>query len=199
MLERFQRRQSTFELLRIVAMLLIVTLHLIIYDQRSSLMSDKISLQLLHYLSGTGVSLFAILSGYLGVVPSFKKIYSLWFDTRFYFLIGSIISLIFGYQIDKVIIYRCIGPGNLGYWYINAYIELCIVLLSCGSIRDNAYLNKRLMILLVCYHYIGKWFSFNIGTEFSLLFACYIFGREIAYGRLSLNNMSLGGIVILGG
>lgn len=168
-------RDSRFELLRIISMLLIVVLHLIIYDQRIP-SYKSIDLECLHYFSGCGVSLFAILSGYFGIKPSWKKIYTLWFQTRFYFIVGILVSAFFMHDFHMPY-YRCFGFANVGYWYVVSYIILSIVILLFGDLPNDRSKLKKGVFVLFLYLYIGQWLNHQLGTEFALLLFCYVLGK----------------------
>ena len=82
-------RNSRIELLRIGAMLLIVVLHLIQNDIRfNNVLSDhsfnSACLVGLKLFANIGVSIFALITGFFGISPSYRKLFALVFKTWFY-------------------------------------------------------------------------------------------------------------------
>ena len=76
-------RQSNMELLRLVAMFMIVVYHTVyyrLYDYRSEAPIFSSLMIILHI----GVPLFVLISGYFGIKPSFKGFFKLYSILLFY-------------------------------------------------------------------------------------------------------------------
>ena len=125
-------REANMELLRIVAMLMVITLHCV---GRGLLLSNSVIsnvnlllIQFLDSFSLTANSLFILLTGYYYIGKKFnlRKILSLWGKTLFYciliFTIYSILNL-------KTNFLNSFFPVFSGaYWFITSYIALYFIM-----------------------------------------------------------------------
>lgn len=155
------KRNSNIELLRIIAMLMIVAYHYSIYsfyaeDLYSS--RGKYFLDLIGNYGKTGVNLFVMISGYYLAKQKFslkrmlKIAGQLWFYSLFTLAIAV---LAFGYSVDRSILRLSVFPVTSGYYWFASYYVL-LLLLSPLLNRFAASIGKdrlRLSILLLLFLY----------------------------------------------
>lgn len=120
------KRDANIELLRIVAMLMVITLHCV---GHSGLLGNEklntINLILVRFLdsfSATANAIFIIITGYYSISQkiNLKRILSLWGKTILYSSLISIICIILGKNVSA---FRSFFPVLSGeYWFISAYI-----------------------------------------------------------------------------
>lgn len=179
-------RNSRIELLRIGAMLLIVVLHLIQNDDRLNyVLSDNsfnsaclIGLKL---FANIGVSIFALITGFFGISPSYRKLFALVFKTWFYSVCITLVFLLCGCSHLKELVTVMI-PLNSGHWYINAYVILIMVCSFAGDKINQVSKGQFKTWLLIGFIllYVFFWLSFDIGTNVILVMYLYCLGRYIA-------------------
>lgn len=145
-------RKANMELLRIVAMLMVITLHCV---GRGLLLSNSVIsnvnlllIQFLDSFSLTANSLFILLTGYYYIGKKFnlRKILSLWGKTLFYciliFTIYSILNL-------KTNFLNSFFPVFSGaYWFITSYIALYFIM-PFLNIAINKFSQKQCKFLII--------------------------------------------------
>lgn len=145
-------REANMELLRIVAMLMVITLHCV---GRGLLLSNSVIsnvnlllIQFLDSFSLTANSLFILLTGYyyIGKKLNLRKILSLWGKTLFYciliFTIYSILNL-------KTNFLNSFFPVFSGaYWFITSYIALYFIM-PFLNIAINKFSQKQCKFLII--------------------------------------------------
>lgn len=178
-------RNSSIELLRIVAMVLIITLHMIGGDSRypnlvSGFSWNSYSLLCLKLLANNGVSLFALITGYFGIKFSNRKLFSLVFLMYGYVILIYTVFFVCG-EVPLKQYVRCFIPMSSGHWYINAYIYLMLIIRMFGNKIDVLSVKEHFQWLFVTAItiYIFRWLSFDIGTSLILLMFLYLLGRFI--------------------
>ena len=147
-------RKSNIELIRIVAMLFIVTFHISINAQKGELPSHNYIIS----ITTTGVNLFLLITGYFGIKLRWKSLLNILCITTFYY----IISLIANYFIleqkpsigELVSIFEPINRNP--WWYMKCYIALMLLSPGLNIIKEKA--TKRqynlilaTLIILSCY------------------------------------------------
>lgn len=148
-------RQSNIELLRIIAMMMVLFLHangaigpfVQLSDTHNGV--EEFVRLFLEIACVVSVNAFIMISGWFGIKPSVKGICSLFFQLIFY---GLIIALV--YRISgrapvslKETFLSCLG---ITYWFIPAYVILYILSPFLNSFLDNAPKNT-LGVLIVAY------------------------------------------------
>ena len=121
-------RDTNMELLRIVAMFMVVTLHCIghgdFLNDTSVSLENYILLRLLDSLSQIANALFLMTTGYYMINKKFnlKRILDLWGKTIFYSFIIWIVCVLLGRETQVL---KSLFPVTIGnYWFISAYISL---------------------------------------------------------------------------
>lgn len=137
------QRKSNFELLRIVAMFLIVLYHLISYfivpiDDTPIYKAIQIPLHI-------GVILFVLISGYFKIRPSLKGLVSFMLPIIVYYIGGNLIFHLYKGNISEIDINQFLFLSQSPYWFIRTYLYLYLL-----SPILNIYIqeeNKRLYLL----------------------------------------------------
>lgn len=147
-------RQSNFELLRIVAMLMILGLHanFLSLDKPCPeyiLATTSIIRVLLQAICIVAVNVFVMISGWFGIRRSWKGYCN--FAWQVFFIVGfsNIVgSLIFGWPINIKSLLMPLGLFGGGGWFVGAYIGLYIL-----APIINAYIeatSTRNLVITVC-------------------------------------------------
>ena len=150
-------RNSIFELIRIVAMFMIVIYHLIMffvspyYPTESFYKGIQIPLHI-------GVILFVLISGYWGIKSTMKGFIKLVTMVAIYFLPIALLTDIYYGGGVKAIIKDCLFISHSPYWFIRTY--LCLYLFSpvLNKYLENISAKKRkVLIVILCFIsiYIG--------------------------------------------
>lgn len=187
-----KKRQSNFELLRLVLMLMIVSQHLI---NNGVLSKDgtgfyDISTQVgsLGTFLEVAVNCFIIISGYFGIRISIKKIIRLILDMV---IIGESIYLISALcGLEKLTIADCIYFAiPIHWWFIAYYIVLMLFAPYINKLVNN--ISKGWLLALVVMMYVilsvpATLAGYDFGGGISNFIFMYIIGR---YLRLHFNNL----------
>lgn len=186
------------DIAKIVAMILVVGAHVNYYglpyvgDESPSMMY-LMSRSFLASVFGACVDIFAIASGYVGIVSSFKlsRIIRLWIQVVFIGLtVLSCLDFFAGIQVNFVdYIKACIPIAKGQYWYMTAYFMLCFVMpvLNAG-IKALSEKELRYVAMLLLGVICGESFVCSVGAlgveggySFEWLAVLYVVG---AYVRL---------------
>lgn len=172
--------------------------------------------QIVSYVSGFGINLFALISGYVGIrigssVKSilskerFTKLTKLWFLVLFYSLILYIlIGLIFSFENFLPNLIKVVLPvSSKQYWYFSAYVGVYLLapglnLIAEGiseKIKGNVkkILSFFLCIVIVCVMWSDP-FSFVNGYTVAWLSFLYIVGGVIAMTHIK-EKVSIGALI----
>lgn len=132
-------RQSNMELLRIMAMFMILVYHsvyYVFYNYRGDSPIFASLVTLLHI----GVPLFVLISGYFGIKPSIKGFLKLYFILLFYNLVLYGLRLVYG---DVSFSYREFAklwfPFSIGrrWWFFKVYLMLYLFSPILNFVRDK--------------------------------------------------------------
>lgn len=170
-----KHRDSNFELLRIVAMMLVLLVHVNYLSLGNVTQSEIIETPWTAFvrifceqLCIVSVNLFVLLSGWFGIKPTIKKCISLLFQILF---IGFASSLIYKFAGGEVIAweFRRLSWFGQHYWFVPAYFILFFLSPVLNAFCERA--NKREFAMAVisffvvealfgwikgdCGHYIG--------------------------------------------
>lgn len=161
-------RQSNFELLRIVSMLLVVVTHVNFYSlgwpQPSDLsIAPKETVVKLFFesLSICCVNVFVLISGWFRLKPSASKFFNLLFQC-FFFSFGLLLVAFISKDYQIGTLYSEIKRSLLlrDYWFITSYILLILLSPVLNAFVDNT--SKKTHLSVVCcfflYQTIYGWF-----------------------------------------
>ncbi len=187
-------RESKFELMRIVAMLFIITGHIIYHGhmiQNTDRDSLKIILQIISYVVVVHVSLFVLLTGYFQSKSKFKlnKFLKLIIITIFYSITLYIISIKIGWitEYDKISIFNNMNLSAIGgYWFITSYLILYalsdFINIFINTIDKKQY-HKILVILFLILSIVpfltGSRILANTGFNFYSFVFLYLIGAYL--------------------
>ena len=124
------QRKSNIELLRIVAMILVVFLHANYYSLGSVSVEDisnspfgSFCKALIEQLCIVCVNVFILISGWFGIKPSLKGATSLLFQILFFHVLIITVLLVVGERVHFYDILRGLYFGS-DYWFITSYVIL---------------------------------------------------------------------------
>lgn len=138
---RSQERISSFELLRVACMMLIICGHIILNHGYSTLFDNSWYIQqILRPFSVVAVNTFVLVSGYFGINQAPKKLGSLNWMVTFYcvaFLLMGYAMGFHGFEARKDWM-QFVPVVTKQYWFITVYFALCLV---------SPFLNKLVEVL----------------------------------------------------
>lgn len=149
-------RESNFELLRIIAMFMVLILHA---DFQALGAPDKIEIinhpmaatikVLFEMASIVAVNVFVLISGWFGIRPSFQGISKFIFQCLFFSLGIYTVVLIKGdVQFSIRGLADCFAMMGGGYWFITSYICLYILSPVLNAFMDNTEKNTYRWVLI---------------------------------------------------
>lgn len=188
-----QERNSNYELMRIISMIMIIIGHLITHGNMLNNCTNLAIKRILEFIFDTlviHVNSFILLTGYFQSTNKFKqsKIWSL-INSSLFYKVAIMLVLFFCFNItfDKVTIIRKIFILNLDeYWFIKLYLFLYIlspflnILISKIEKKQYNYLLISLFILFSILPYLTgcKAFDNNGYTLYNFIFL-YLIGAYI--------------------
>lgn len=145
-----QKRDSAIEMLRIVAMSMILIYHFFFHvldvDQTQGLAMAPIMLVI------AGVNIFVMISGYFGIKLRWRGVLSLGITVLFFNIVNVIMCMVCGVSIPlRSIIMTVIFPfSSTPYWFIQVYIVLMITapLINMGLMHMNSVQLRTTVALL---------------------------------------------------
>ena len=152
-INKYNERNSSYELLRILCMLFVVGGHLIgkgmqiTYD--NTLLGggeDYILSRLLYCFCTVAVSTFILISGYFGINFNWRKILKIWFSVLFFSWVIVIYKIIGKNDIKGCLPYFLPIISN-EFWFISCYFILCGLSPLLNKLVDS--LSKRQLKQLV--------------------------------------------------
>jgi surface polysaccharide O-acyltransferase-like enzyme len=189
--ESVKTRQSNFELLRIIAMFMILLSHFIGAGLQTSQEISKVGRELnifsLNYL-GIHVNLFLLITGYFGINFSWKNFSSLFVKCLFYSLVIYLIAVFIGFKtftlsdLLRRFLFFCRRDP---WWFIESYFYLFFLsplLNICIANMNRITYTKVLALLLFFNCIIGGLFrgSINVtGFTVSQFILIYFIGGYI--------------------
>ena len=166
-----KKRESNFELLRIVLMLLIIVGHLLLNSEKLGAIGTKeyYITNIMRSFTVFGVNGFILLSGYFGINLNYKKLIRLDIRILFYTWIFFVIGIVSGiHQINIIKDILLIFPViTKRYWFITDYFVLCILspfLNKFIQSLDREELKKLLLISGIIFYLIAT-FCFMINAD----------------------------------
>lgn len=177
-------RNSSFELLRLLCIFGIITMHTFAaIDTSASTLNTSVHI-LVNSLFNTGVTCFILISGYFGIRFDLKKLISLDFMIIFFTLAGTILLGDFGI---KSLIKSCIPVLSRQYWFITCYFVLCILAPFLNRIPEKLsreHFRDLLLVLLFVFSVIPTFTTYDImqdaGKGLADFVMIYLLGRYLA-------------------
>lgn len=194
------KRQSNIEVLRIIAMFMIVLHHFMIhgvlrnaYTTTLNVDTTKIIADLCESGGKLGVDIFLMISGYFLIksTPTIKKVMRLllqvWFYAILFFVINLFLHIV---PINRGLIVSSVFPFAYGlYWFVTAYVIIYLFapflnkyLLSIGKKEFEKLLGLLILITIIIPTFLPR--SIDMAWP---LFACFTFYVTGAYIRLFIS------------
>lgn len=175
-----KERKTNIELLRIIAMILIISFH---YVYKSNFTFEELSVnsfivKVFYMFEELGVNLFILITGYFMVTGKFsvKKLIYLIIEVNFYYLLSILIGQKLGtIQLTTAKDYMMIFFPTIHarYWFITAYIIVYILSpylnILIQNMKKKEY-QRLLMILLLIWCIIPTIFGVFYNTTENMLF-----------------------------
>lgn len=187
--DRLQVRESNMELLRLIAMFMVVMDHVLLVGDvplmsyHGPLTGLMISRYLGLSITFVGVNLFVMISGYYGIKFRWSKLIGLYLTCVFYGLLCEGVHMLytpdFGWKHNTLYVIQN-ALSNKMWWFINTYI--CLMLFSplLNKALDN--ISKRyhqgiivLLLLQVCFFDWG----WQVCNNFINFLCIYVIGRYL--------------------
>ena len=149
-----KERDVIIEILRIISMIMIVSLHYFNKGILQNEISNNINYHFMNIalaLSSVAVNIYVLFSGYFLVKSKFnlKKIIELWIKTITYSIGITIIFILFGYDVSFANIIKSFIPVSMKtYWFLTTYIALYF-LFPFLNLLINTITKKQFQILLI--------------------------------------------------
>lgn len=181
-------RLSNFELLRILAIIMILNSHAFLGKEVITI--DTLSIgDVFNYLWKSvcvgGACLFVLISGYFGIKWKFKGFASLIYQTYFFVLFIYIILLatkVISFNLmDFAYRLNCISSA---YWFITQYFLLMIIAPMLNSFVEKTS-KYQLLFIVISYHLVEFYFchtggfGFNGGGSVLSFIGIYLLGRYL--------------------
>ncbi|MBR4625971.1 MAG: acyltransferase [Alphaproteobacteria bacterium] len=153
-----QARNSNFELLRILSIIMIIGYHYVVHGNFSDVerVQDRIMLNILSSCGKMGVNIFCLTMGYFGIESqnvSTRKIIRIEGQVLFYSLLGLALGTVVDRQLlsTRTILCSLFPTITEHYWFFSAYV--IVFLLSCYLNRFLKSIRKGdfVKLLLLCY------------------------------------------------
>ena len=195
-------RKSNIELLRIVAMILVLLVHSnyfslggVEHSDIQSFSSPEFIRVLAEQLCIICVNLYILISGWFGIKPSIKGVLSLLFQVFFYHILISIIILCIGapFSIKGFIKVFCFG---VPYWFVISYLVLYALSPALNSFIDKV--SPKLLLSTILSFFILEFSTgwcinfagFNEGYSAIHFIGLYLLARYIRLYSCKLVNFS---------
>ena len=193
-------RQSNIELLRIVAIFLVMVAHCNIWlggglpDATDGMTVMFWGKHVIASLASICVVLFVLISGYFTIKPSLKSIITLWTQIFFVYLYVFIFqTIVTGGGINYKSLILCFLPFTVGNWFVKSYLILMLLSPALNLLTDKLS-RKGMLLSLMIFSIIALFWGcifndptagFNKGYSPLSFVYFYMVGR---YLRLYMNN-----------
>lgn len=179
-------RSSNIELLRIISMLMILSLHS--FRDPVTLSLDTLTFRTFidffrEPLSISAVNIFILISGFYSIKWKPKSISSLLFQTYFFiFLISGILLLTGFITFNSQTFFLRLNGIAIAYWFITAYVGLYVLSPVLNAFAEKVNRKQFIVFLVVFYlvqFYYQLFFNPNYASGYSILSfsGLYLIGR----------------------
>lgn len=191
-----KERQSNLELLRIIAMFMVVIYHFAermsgggVTFEPSQITFNSIALRILASFGNTGNSIFVLLSGYFLVRSTFnlRRLLRLWAEVFFYSALIGVVFMAGGRSVTARDLYLTFAPTlSLQYWFFTCYITFYFFVPFLNrlilSLERAAF--RRLNILMFVFFSLLQTILPNGFGSFGLMAMFFLLYCLAAYVRL---------------
>ena len=206
-----RKRSKAFDILRVIAMAMIITHHCVInsFGLQENLLSNTLHLSnlqmgilmMINSFVIIGVNIFFLISGYFGIKRNWKKIIAILIEIYIIYDLITIIGIRLGYVIwNKATILGLINPLSI-YWFLLVYIIILFISPILNKIIDNTKEKeyKKEIIIILCIFSIYSFFcdvGISIQGGYTLIWGIilYLLGGFIKKFKIQNKN----GLLIYG-
>ena len=197
-----KQRQSNFELLRILAMLFVVLLHvneMVLggVNRLDVIQSpvDAFVRSLSEQFCCVCVNVFILISGWFGIKTSFKGVANIIFQVFFYTIFLIALGHLLGWEVplDRI---TAVVRYDTAYWFVSQYLLLYLIAPALNSFVDSAD-DKRLLgvtVSLFTFEFVMDWqvhyANMNGGNNVVSFIALYLLARYLATRESRLSQYS---------
>ena len=160
-----KKRASNFELLRILCIFGIITMHTFSRIDISGSVPNTLWNVFCDSIFNTGVTCFVLLSGYFGIRFDLQKLIRLDLMVIFFTVLGTVVIGDLGI---KSLIKACIPVLSRRYWFITCYFALCFLapfLNRAAEKMTQAYFRRLLLALLFLFSIVPTFGFYDITME----------------------------------
>ena len=149
---KMSKRDSNFELLRIIAMLFIVVFHISTHAQGRELPTHKY----ICAITTGGVNLFILISGYFGIKLKWKSLLNIIGQLIFFYIVTLfLIYYFFDYNVGLTDIARTFLPlSSSNWWFVRCYLMLMLISPAINIVLEKST-NKQLLFLMCVVTYLS--------------------------------------------
>jgi len=196
-------RKSNIELLRIIAMLMIVLLHANFYTLGFPCRDEILAAPfasfwriLAEQLCVAGVNIFILISGWFGIRPSLKGLCSLLYQVLFWGVVLVLCGLILDLDFSVKAIAKVFWFGSY-YWFIIAYVGLYVLSPVINAYVEKASSRQFLSVLVSFFaaEFIYGWAvsseSYNMGYSIVSFIGLYLLGRFLHLHSVKLKSLKV--------
>ena len=173
-------RDANFEILRVIAMLMVITLHYIgkgglIAPLSQEIKASELPFWIIESLCIVCVNVYVLITGYYMVDSKFilSKLVALWCQVLFYSIVVALVSVVVGINsfTDVVVLYKqfILLPVTTGhYWFATAYIVMYIfspVLIKAMRAMDQRTHRLLIFLLLIPMCFAKSIIPYNLATD----------------------------------
>lgn len=201
-----KNRKSNFELLRIIAMFLIVLYHVIFHGNVIKFTTGKLQLtfEFIKFFTMVHVNIFILIMGYFQSKSEFKikKVFSILLQVWFYnILVNGLLKYFKIVEYTNIGFINSISPFNLNsYWFVYCYLIMYMLSPFINMIIDKAdkVTLKKAIILLICifgvvpYVTLGLAWNYNIYSveQFILMYFIGAYIRKYEIDKKVFSNLN---------
>lgn len=188
-------RESNFELLRIISIMLIMMMH-----SFGKLLSgfNEYMVIFISVIGNIGTTCFIILSGYFGVKCNVKKLMRLDIMIILYCLVGFAVDYWISGEVSLRNLVSCVIPiTSHRYWFLSCYFFLCILSPYLNEYLDGISrqrMKQLILVMLLLFTVLPTVFGFDVmqdgGKGLVNMTLAYVIGRYLGkYGKESRINL----------
>ena len=182
-------RQSNFELLRLIAIFLIATMHAMgqVFDTTSLI--NRALIVFINSFANTGVSLFILISGYFGIKFKKERLFGIIGIVLFYSLLAfATDTFVLGKQTETKNLIPVLFPiTGRRWWFISCYTVIYCLSPYINLIAERLQRNdfKRLLLVLLGFFFLAPTLlvfheiTDDMGKGIVTMFIIYLIGRYI--------------------
>lgn len=174
-MKKISQRDSNIELLRIIAMVMILILHADFQalgtPDAAEIVSKPISSSvrvLLEMMSIGAVNIFVLISGWFTIKPSVKGFSTFIFQWLFFSIGAYVVSVFWGFsEISIKEFAKCFAlTGTPGYWFILSYICLYFFAPVLNAFINNSSKRELLIVILSFFTFQTVYAFISGGADF---------------------------------